>query len=293
MATKVFLSYSSTDTSTAEPLVRALQQHKLNVWFAPNEVGGGDYFGGRIRGAIRGCSALILLASRHSVGTGGDTVASGSRQVLREVQTADEFHKKVIPLALDDTLIQGCADDFSYLLALNQYIDIRDAAATGCFEFVCQEILCSLQNSAKSASHNSSRPLQEIESALKTGSYTVALAALSAYRPDKDQAESAELLTVIAQLQKTSVQGLNKSTADLLAHRLRRLEQSAETPAVYYVLGALSVHFYQRYKMYDATGGYAELHRSATRCPSLPAKYAMMMRHALPANSRFDLDWPR
>jgi hypothetical protein len=64
---RVFLSYASKDRDLAERVCRVLETEGHDVFFDRDDLGGGDAFGQRIRGAIRRSHVLVYLISQASV----------------------------------------------------------------------------------------------------------------------------------------------------------------------------------------------------------------------------------
>src|SRR5688500_13459665 len=64
---RVFLSYASKDRDLAERVCRVLETEGHDVFFDRDDLGGGDAFGQRIRGAIRRSHVLVYLISQASI----------------------------------------------------------------------------------------------------------------------------------------------------------------------------------------------------------------------------------
>lgn len=81
-----FLSYSSRDDAFARRLHGRLEQEKLRVWFAPEDMEGGRRFAGQIDEAIRVYDRLLLVLSEHSM---------DSEWVRREIKRARKKEKEI------------------------------------------------------------------------------------------------------------------------------------------------------------------------------------------------------
>jgi TIR domain len=80
-----FISYSSKDKALAERLHADLQAQGVRCWFAPEQLKTGDKFRVAIDEAVRVYDKLLLLLSKHSVGSGW---------VEKEVETTFEKERK-------------------------------------------------------------------------------------------------------------------------------------------------------------------------------------------------------
>jgi hypothetical protein len=94
-----FISYSSKDQEFAERLHADLQDKKVRVWFAPEDLKIGDPFRQRIEESIRVYDKLLVVLSENSV---------NSTWVASEVEAAFEKERKnpgrtvLFPIRLDD-----------------------------------------------------------------------------------------------------------------------------------------------------------------------------------------------
>lgn len=91
-----FISYSSKDEEFARRLHARMRQEGLRVWFAPEDMKGGDYFSDQIDRAIRVYDRLLLVLSEYSM---------ASNWVIREIKRARkveerEGRKKLFPISL-------------------------------------------------------------------------------------------------------------------------------------------------------------------------------------------------
>ena len=99
----VFLSYASEERALAERVCRVLEAEGHEVFFDRDDLGGGDAFGQRIRGAIASSDVLVYLISRSSV--------QARSYALTELAIASELAKgrrpAILPVLTDDTPIDG------------------------------------------------------------------------------------------------------------------------------------------------------------------------------------------
>ena len=108
----VFISYQREDRPFVERLRNVLVQHAQNVWLDTSEILAGQDWQKAIIKALRGASAILLLASRYS---------AKSQWVRYEITSLLSMGKLVIPVLLDDTgkeLLTGS-------LANLQWVDFR------------------------------------------------------------------------------------------------------------------------------------------------------------------------
>jgi uncharacterized protein YjbI with pentapeptide repeats len=93
-----FISYSSKDEDFARRLHARMRQEGLRVWFAPEDMKGGDYFSDQIDRAIQMHDRLLLVLSENSI---------ASNWVIREIKRTRkveerEGRKKLFPISLTD-----------------------------------------------------------------------------------------------------------------------------------------------------------------------------------------------
>ena len=93
-----FISYSAKNENFAQRLHSRMQQSGLRVWFAPEDMKGGDYFFEQIERAIQLHDRLLLVLSEDSI---------QSKWVEREIRKARkveraEKRRKLFPITLTD-----------------------------------------------------------------------------------------------------------------------------------------------------------------------------------------------
>jgi hypothetical protein len=109
-----FISYASADQERVLPLVDALQRAGVAVWLDRAGIRGGASYGREIAGAIKGCAALVLMASPLSL---------ASRNVRQEIALAWEYERPYVPLLLEPVAIP---DDVKYWLTAAQWVEVLD-----------------------------------------------------------------------------------------------------------------------------------------------------------------------
>jgi uncharacterized protein YjbI with pentapeptide repeats len=93
-----FISYSTKDKDFAQRLYERMQSHHLRVWYAPEEMKGGQKLHEQIDQAIRVYEKLVLVLSEHSI---------QSEWVMTELYNArqaelQQKRRKLFPISLTD-----------------------------------------------------------------------------------------------------------------------------------------------------------------------------------------------
>lgn len=101
---EVFISYSSTDLTSAETVRNVLEKNGLSCWMAPRDIPGGSNYTKEIPIAIRNCKVFVLILSKN---------AQGSHWVLKELDSAVNCGKVILPFMLEDCILN---DEFNFLL---------------------------------------------------------------------------------------------------------------------------------------------------------------------------------
>ncbi len=107
----VFISYSSKDSIIASDICNKLEESGLVCWMAPRNIDTGVSFAKAIIEGIKGSHYFLLIYTKDS---------NESEQVLREVDRAVHFEKKIIVFKLDD---QTYSDSLEYYLCKADCID--------------------------------------------------------------------------------------------------------------------------------------------------------------------------
>lgn len=101
---EVFISYSTKDVVQAETVREVLEKNSISCWMAPRDIPGGSNYTKEIPNAIRGCKIFVLILSEN---------AQGSPWVLRELDSAVNSGKVILPFMLEDCDLN---DEFNFLL---------------------------------------------------------------------------------------------------------------------------------------------------------------------------------
>lgn len=128
----LFISYCRQDIDFVEPLVAALKQAGINVWFDQDIDAGADWRG-EIVSALDNSKALLILFSRFS---------NNSTQLIKEVAIADQLNRAVIPVLIDNVTPQGA---YLYELGTRNWIPLFPNAKKRIPELV-EKLLVLLQS---------------------------------------------------------------------------------------------------------------------------------------------------
>jgi len=101
---EVFISYSTVDLANAETVRNVLEKNGLSCWMAPRDIPGGSNYTKEIPIAIRNCKVFVLILSKN---------AQGSQWVLKELDSAVNCGKVILPFMLEDCILN---DEFNFLL---------------------------------------------------------------------------------------------------------------------------------------------------------------------------------
>lgn len=107
----VFISYTQADRESAERLCSSLESAGVSCWIAPRNVAPGSEWAAAIMHAIHSAKALVLILSSNS---------KSSRQLAREVESADQTGLKIITFRIEDV---KPPDELGYYLGNIQWID--------------------------------------------------------------------------------------------------------------------------------------------------------------------------
>ena len=113
MAHDVFISYSSTDKTTADTVCSILEQNGISCWIAPRDITPGIDFAEAIIDGIKSSKLFLLVYTSSS---------NNSKQVIREVDRAVYFGLQVINLRLEDVPLSKQLD---YYLSSVHWLDAK------------------------------------------------------------------------------------------------------------------------------------------------------------------------
>ena len=115
----VFLSHSAKDKHTVRELAQRLRADGVKVWFDEWEIKSGDSIPAKIEEGLKHSRVLVLCMSANAFGS--DWV--GLERFT--IQFPDPLNKdrRIIPLRLDDNLIEGSLAQFAYIDWRTGYTD--------------------------------------------------------------------------------------------------------------------------------------------------------------------------
>ena len=118
---QVFISYAKKDYIAADSsvvpgnvvdkLIDAFKREGISYWLDREQLAGGDTYAARITRNIKECDVFLFLSTE---------AANASEWTRREIGTAVNFGKRIIPVRLDDSSYD---DAVSLYLSSVQYID--------------------------------------------------------------------------------------------------------------------------------------------------------------------------
>ena len=144
MTQKVFISYSSEDTSVAENICNRLEADGIKCWIAPRDVTPGMIYAGEIIEAIRSVSVFVLVFSDS---------ANKSPHVRTEVERAFSNSKVLITVRIQN--VPMC-EPFEYFLAASHWLDAWESPISKWSPLLAQSIkkaIASPLNSEEAESH--------------------------------------------------------------------------------------------------------------------------------------------
>ena len=93
---KIFISYSSKDREAADFIAEQLRVRGADIFIDYQRLVGGEDFIEQLAAEIESCDSIIFVLSEHS---------AESRWVRKEIQYADHYEKRIVPVALDNATI--------------------------------------------------------------------------------------------------------------------------------------------------------------------------------------------
>lgn len=135
---QVFISYAKKDYvaldgsalpgNPVDPILDAFQREGITYWIDREQLAGGDTYAERISRNIKACDVFLFLST---------AAANASPWTLREISTAIQFGKQIIPVRLDDSPYD---DAVSLYLASVQYIDWKELGKEKALERIVAQV---------------------------------------------------------------------------------------------------------------------------------------------------------
>lgn len=108
-----FISYSSRNLDDALAMRSVLMNRGIKTWMAPGDIPAGSTYAGVITRAIKSAECLVLLLTDDS---------QNSKWVDKEVERALSYGRTVIPVALDELVLN---DNFEFYLGNQQIVPVK------------------------------------------------------------------------------------------------------------------------------------------------------------------------
>jgi len=285
---KLFLSYSSKDRELALSLKAGIESQGHQVWFDQEKIAGGEHYAARIPMGLNEAELFLVLCTKNSMGDARVNLV-GSREVIKEIELAQQFGCKVIPLKADDTPPSAFDDAYKYHMSTLQWVDICAAVALNDFAPVIAKMMAT--SDTLSCESLDAQYLKQAIKALKTANPLSALKILEHHHFQANCMNEANYLLLMAKLQAKPLKRLNKAQADSFVPEFTNLLHTEMGSAAAYSLGILSRHYYQENFIADTTAGFDQLKAFGQSQGRVKAKYKKIAETILPASNRFSLDW--
>lgn len=134
----VFISYSHNDVQIADAICHKLESDGIRCWYAPRNIQPGQEWADAIIAAIEQCRIMILVFTDSS---------NVSRQVHREVDTAINSGKAIIPFKCSETAPSG---SMKYYLSTLHWLDAMTPPLEESIRHLCSLTHLMLDNTTKS-----------------------------------------------------------------------------------------------------------------------------------------------
>jgi hypothetical protein len=110
----VFVSYARANQAVVLPVIEAATQGGRKFWLDQQGLTVGEGWASEIVRAIRGAAGVIVMCSK---------AAFESDHVKREVYLADRYHRKLIPIFIEEATPP---EDFEYFFAGVQHVNLYE-----------------------------------------------------------------------------------------------------------------------------------------------------------------------
>ena len=94
----VFISYSTKNQKAADATRSLLSRRKIDTWMAPYDIPAGSSYAEVIPDALKNCACVVLLLTKD---------AQQSPWVSKEVERAINYRKTIVPLQLEDIMLNS------------------------------------------------------------------------------------------------------------------------------------------------------------------------------------------
>jgi len=111
---QVFVSYARANQAIVLPVIEGASAAGRKFWLDQKGLTVGEGWAGEIVRAIRGAAGVVVMCSK---------AAFESDHVKREVYLADRYHRKLIPVFIEDAVPP---EDFEYFFAGVQHVKLYE-----------------------------------------------------------------------------------------------------------------------------------------------------------------------
>jgi len=135
---QVFISYAKKDYIAADgsavqgnfvdKIIEAFRREGISYWLDREQLAGGDTYAARITRNIKECDVFLFLSTE---------AANASEWTMREISTAVQFGKRIIPVRLDNSQYD---DAVSLYLSAVQYIDWMELGQKTALERIVAQV---------------------------------------------------------------------------------------------------------------------------------------------------------
>lgn len=108
----VFVSYARANSAVVMPVIEAAQEQGRRFWVDQQGISAGDGWAGEIVRAIKTAAGVVVMCSK---------AAFESDHVKREIYLADRYHRRLIPVFIEDA---EPPEDFEYFFAGVQHLKL-------------------------------------------------------------------------------------------------------------------------------------------------------------------------
>ncbi len=134
MVHEVFISYKSENAEYANALHEKLEENGIKCWLDTNNIRTAKNFAQEIIDGLNEAKVIVLIYSKP---------ADKSKYVYREIETAFEANKHIVPLKIDDTF----PEDLEFFLRGTQWLDAspenlekRNRTLEDCYDEVVETV---------------------------------------------------------------------------------------------------------------------------------------------------------
>ncbi len=160
MTHDVFISHSNQDKHIALAICARLEADRIRCWIAPRDVPVGKSWPAAILDAIDQCRVMVLVLSSAS---------NASKDVGREVQSAAQSGKMIVPFKIDDVIPRK---ELDYFLKDVHWLDAVTPPMAAHIEVLAAQLKAALEIAARRTAEEPALPTTPSLPSNKSGSAT-------------------------------------------------------------------------------------------------------------------------